>query len=246
MKLFRPENSTRMTPAQLLARDEALLDSCDSTDHPGFLTFWESTSYFVVLGYSKDAESEVFTDECKRRNSPILRRCSGGGTVLQGPGCLNYTLILPFESASELETITGANRYIMQKICAALAPLARGRIEVHGHTDLTVDGLKFSGNAQRRKRRSLLFHGSFLLRFDLPLVTHTLRLPSLQPEYRANRPHELFLANLPLDPQKIEAALIAAWHANGVVQSAVERAISESTQQLVHSKYSRDDWNLRS
>ena len=44
-------------------------------------------------------------------------------------------------------------------------------IQVQGHTDLTVDGLKFSGNSQRRRRKFLLFHGTFLLKFDLTLVT---------------------------------------------------------------------------
>src|SRR5688500_5771457 len=86
------------SPAQLLASEEALLDHCESTSHPGFLTFWESESHFVVLGYGKQVSVDVFEDVCARREIPILRRASGGGTVLQGPGCLNYSLILPIEA----------------------------------------------------------------------------------------------------------------------------------------------------
>jgi len=97
------------TPEENLACDEALLDACENSDAPGFVRFWESPSYFVVLGYGKHLEQEVFKDVCTRENILILRRCSGGGTVLQGPGCFNYTLVLPITSSPELETISGAN-----------------------------------------------------------------------------------------------------------------------------------------
>ena len=81
--------ATLTSPAENLACDEALLEECESAEHPGFLRFWESPVHFVVLGYGKALEKEVFREECARLEIPILRRCSGGGTVLQGPGCLN-------------------------------------------------------------------------------------------------------------------------------------------------------------
>src|SRR5713226_6021948 len=66
-------------------------------------------------------------------------------------------------------------------------------VTVEGFTDLAVNGLKFSGNAQRRKRRCLLFHGTFLLDLDLALVEKLLRPPSRQPAYRENRSRAEFL-----------------------------------------------------
>jgi lipoate---protein ligase len=246
MELFRFENRVFFSPAELLARDEVLLDHCEKTDHPGFLTFWESTTYFVVLGYSKDLQKEVFEEECANSGIPILRRCSGGGTVLQGPGCFNYGLVLPIDSAPEFESITGANKHVMEKIRAVIGPLTRGAVCVQGHTDLTLDGLKFSGNAQRRKRRCLLFHGSFLLNFDLALISKTLRLPLQQPEYRGNRPHHSFLTNLNVDASKIESVLSNAWNVTKNSPAETQREISTVIQELVSSKYSRDDWNFRS
>src|SRR5690348_6629906 len=101
--------ATFKSPAENLACDEALLDECESSDASGFVRFWESPSYFVVLGYGKQLEQEVFGEVCAEENIPILRRCSGGGTVVQGPGCVNYTLVLPIGSSRDLETISGAN-----------------------------------------------------------------------------------------------------------------------------------------
>ena len=81
-------------PALNLACDEVLLDEVNSGNREPTLRFWESPSLFVVVGYGNDIERECHTQVCQKLGIPILRRSSGGGTVLQGPGCLNYSLIL--------------------------------------------------------------------------------------------------------------------------------------------------------
>ena len=67
-----------------------------------------------------------------------------------------------------------------------------------GISDLAVEGKKFSGNAQQRKRDHLLHHGTLLYSFDLDLLPRYLKAPPRQPEYRAQRAHEDFLGNVPL------------------------------------------------
>ena len=85
---------TLRTPQENLAADEALLDWCEEESADEILRFWEPRQHFVVLGYSNRTRTEVNLDSCKKLDVPVLRRCSGGGTVLQGPGCLNYALLL--------------------------------------------------------------------------------------------------------------------------------------------------------
>jgi lipoate-protein ligase A len=182
------------------------------------LRVWESPETFVVVGYANNIETEVNVAACARRAIPILRRCSGGGTVVQGQGCLSYTLILKIAANVGLRGVTATNRFIMERNRAAIAGEFRSkeqgaRIEVQGHTDMTLDGLKFSGNAQRRRRDFILFHGTFLLNFDLALVGELLRMPSRQPDYRANRLHEKFLTNLHLPAAGVKAALRREWGA---------------------------------
>jgi lipoate---protein ligase len=236
---------TAATPAENLACDEALLEICEESDHPGFLRFWESPIHFVVLGFSKRLAEEVNETECTRCGIQILRRCSGGGTVLQGPGCLNYSLVLPLSAAPELESITGANCYIMRKNRAAVARIASEEFLVQGHTDLTVNGLKFSGNAQRRKRRCLLFHGTFLLGFDLELINATVRLPLQQPEYRNQREHLQFVTNLSASREELKGSLANEWNAREVISTSEKTSIARKTAQLVQQKYSLDEWNRR-
>jgi len=229
------------TPQENLACDEALLDWCEEGHPDEILRFWQPRQHFVVLGYSNKTRSEVNLDSCKALGIPVLRRCSGGGAVLQGPGCLDYALILRIHGDPPLTSISVANTFIMNRNRNILDSILGGEVLIQGHTDLTLHGLKFSGNSQRRKRRYLLFHGSFLLNLDLAVVEQTLRLPSRRPQYRRNRTHKDFLTNLNLPANSIKEAMKLAWNAAEALDAIPENRI----EQLVRQKYSTDAWNFK-
>jgi len=236
------------TPAENLACDEALLNMCEEGLEGEILRFWEPKEVFVVVGYANQTAREVNLEACRAGNVPIYRRCSGGGTVLQGLGCLNYTLILQIggnqqipEVSQALSSITSTNRFILERHRAALEPLLKKAVAIQGHTDMEMGGVKFSGNAQRRQRRCLIFHGTFLLEFDIAQVGKYLRMPSKQPDYRRNRSHSDFLTNLNLSPAEVKTALRNIWSANEVFNNVPTGEIGE----LVRKKYSTEAWNLK-
>lgn len=238
MRFFEYSNSS---PSHLLACDHALLDEREENGGDDALMFWESSSPFVVLGYTDRVQSEVRVEECKRENIPILRRCSGGGTVVQGRGCLNYSLVLRIPDEGALSNLSETNRFVMNRTRQALQTLTSQTIEVRGTTDLAIGDLKFSGNAQRRRRNFLLFHGTFLHDFDLSLLGRYLRMPSRQPDYRGDRTHRDFVTNLRLSPDAIKEALRRAWNVNRVL----EQTPTERIEQLVRDVYSQDEWNFK-
>lgn len=231
---------TYSSPSLNLAADEALLDWAEADDSIEVLRFWESTEPFVVVGYGNSVATEVNVANCRSLGIPMLRRCSGGGTVLQGPGCLNYSVILQIARHPELESISGANCHVMRHQRAAVQSLFSEKIEIKGTTDLCVGEAKFSGNAQRRKRRSLLFHGAFLLDFDLPLIASALRMPSREPDYRRGRLHTDFLRNLPIPRDDLKRAIAAKW--------SVETPITDIPKRFLDplaDRYADAAWNLK-
>jgi lipoate-protein ligase A len=232
---------TLATPEENLACDEVLLDVCEAGSPDAVLRFWEPPRYFVVLGYGNHVGAEVNRDFCQRHDIPVLRRCSGGGTVLQGPGCLNYSLFLPLASSPSLQSISGTNDFVLERHQRALQALLRAPVEKSGFTDLTIGGLKFCGNAQRRKKNFLLFHGSFLLNADISLMQKALPLPSHQPEYRASRSHADFLMNLKIPAQMLKSALAKAWEAVDPLFTAPLDQITAVADQ----KYRQDSWNSK-
>ena len=232
---------TLPSPKENLACDEALLELCEQGKADELLRLWEPSQYFVVLGYGNRARSEVNLPFCQQHTIPVLRRCTGGGTVLQGPGVLNYSLVLRADSASPAHSIAAANHFILDRHQAALSSLLRAPVEIRGHTDLAIGGLKFSGNSQRRTRRFLLFHGAFLLHLDLDLMERILPMPTRAPEYRFGRSHSDFLMNLKIPAALIKRALLQAWNAK---ESLTEIPV-EHIAHLARHKYGSDAWNFK-
>jgi lipoate-protein ligase A len=235
---------TLPSPAENLACDEALLDWCESGEGVETLRFWESPVPFIVVGYANQVETEVNVAACEARKIPILRRCSGGGTVVQGPGCLNYTLVLPITKDGPLHSIAVANQYIMRRNRAAIDSALRtphSAIAVRGHTDLAIGEKKFSGNSQRRRKHFLLFHGTFLLNFDLALISDLLRMPSKEPDYRESRKHADFLTNINVSAEMLKVALQQAWDAKSPLTNPPLNII----RSLAREKYLTNEWNFK-
>ncbi len=206
------------TPHENIAYDDTLLKLAEEGQEGEVLRFWESPEMFVVLGRISKEEEDVDKEAVTRDNIPILRRSSGGGTVLQGPGCLNYTLILSKKCRPEVADLKKSYQYILNKIIAALETLG---VEAFFHpiSDITVNRprgsvstvqtktdprglftvpLKISGNAQKRGRNYILHHGTILYDFNLKNIEKYLKIPKSIPEYREKRPHLDFVTNIAL------------------------------------------------
>jgi lipoate---protein ligase len=194
-----------------LGFDLDLLTKCNEEGKGPYLRFWEQPDYCVVLGKSRKAEIDVRLESCKRDGIPICRRESGGGTVLLGPGCLCYTLVFPLQQNHPPFGISQTNRYVMVRHRDALQEIIVEKIEIQGITDLTIDGKKFSGNAQKRKSRAVLFHGTFLFNFDLDRITHYLPVPPETPEYRQNKSHLQFLTNIKISRERLMEKIALTW-----------------------------------
>ncbi len=229
------------TPEENLACDEALLDRSEEEEGGEVLRFWESPSPFVVLGVSNVAAQEVNLEACSARGIPVLRRHSGGGCVLQGPGCLNYALVLKIPETGPLTSIAGTNAFVLGRLATALGGLVKGEVRVMGQSDLTLGGRKFSGNAQRRRLRFLLFHGTILLSLDLALLDDLLPYPSQSPAYRERRPHRDFLINLGLQAEPVKEAIRVGWSAAGPPPALP----LDRMHRLIAERYSRAEWNYR-
>ena len=232
---------TLPTPAENLALDEALLETSEAAGGPEWLRFWAADELFAVLGYANHAAREVNLPACRAAGVPVLRRISGGGTVLQGAGCLNYTLVLDSQRDATLTSVAGTNRYILHRHQTALSRLLGTTVALQGATDLCVADRKFSGNSQRRRRRFLLFHGTFLVGLDLALVERFLWPPSIQPAYRQGRRHSDFLTNLALPATALKGTLGLLWEASPASAAPDQAHVAR----LVEEKYSQPAWSFR-
>ncbi len=229
-------------PAANLALDESLLESAAAGEGGDTLRLWESPVRFVVLGTGQQAAVEANLPACEAAGVPVLRRCSAGGCVLQGPGSLNFSVVLLLERHPEARALHQSYCHILNLLRAAFR--VRGCVLEHaGTSDLTLAGLKVSGNAQRRKREAILHHGTLLYQPDYAGMAALLREPEERPSYRGTRRHEEFVGCLPFDRDALEAMVAEAYGAgSNESPSAWEQARAEA---LADEKYRHVAWNLR-
>ena len=231
---------TLTTPEENLALDEALLEEAETSPATvETLRLWEPTGPLVVIGRGSQLAVEVNQRVCQAEPGvPILRRTSGGASIVTGPGCLMYAVVLSYISRPELRSIDEAHAFVLGSIAASLTTRVPG-VSRRGISDLTLGDQKFSGNSLRCKQRTLLYHGTLLYDFPLELVGRYLNMPPRVPDYRAGRTHAEFIANLPISREALVTALVAAFKAEETRDSWPR----ELTSRLAAEKYSRLEWN---
>lgn len=231
-------NLTLPTPEENLALDEALLDEAEATgDTQGVLRLWEPTAPFVVMGRSSKVELEVHLAECIQREIPVLRRSSGGASIITGPGCLMYAVVLSYERYPALRMLDQAHQFVLGRVAAAFDSVLPN-LSRQGTSDLTMGDRKFSGNSLRCKRTHLVYHGTLMYDFPLELISACLKSPPRQPDYRQRREHGAFLMNLPLGRTPLEQALITTWEAHETLTTWPRQRVVE----LAAQRYERVEW----
>ncbi|QDV23812.1 lipoate--protein ligase family protein [Aureliella helgolandensis] len=232
---------TMPTPQHDLALDEALLETAErGAGTSEMLRFWQAQTTFIVLGRSGKIDSEIDRSAAERDAVPILRRSSGGGTVVAAPGCLFYSLLLSLNARPHLRMIDHAHQFVMEQLVAALQPI-EPQLTFRGTCDLVLGDRKLSGNSLRVRRNYLLYHGTLLLGMDLSLISKYLKHPPREPDYRGGREHHAFVANLNATAEDVQRNLQTQWQATDE-RSEIPVALVE---QLAADKYACDQWTFQ-
>lgn len=224
-----------------VAFDEALLELAErQPEHPEVMRFWQPSSPLVVLGRSSPWQQEVNHDFCDQNGIRVVRRCSGGQSIVTGPGCLMYAVLLDYQKRPELRMLDAAHHFIMSNMQMALSNLGIDSI-IEGTSDLTVNGKKVSGNSMRCKKNWMVYHGTMICELDIDLIAQCLGTPARQPDYRQQRSHADFLAQLATTPSRLSEAIAEAWATDG--EFRVSSQLMDLTDQLLQSKYLTRQWN---
>ena len=121
--------------------------------------FWRTTPTLMVGKYQNVLE-EINKPYADEHGIHLVRRMSGGGTIYTDMGGWQFTFI-QHKEAGEIEF----GQYIAPVIDALREMVVSASF--NGRNDLTIDGKKFSGNAQYRLGDCIVHHGSLLFDTDI-------------------------------------------------------------------------------
>lgn len=136
-----------------LAMEEYVLKHLNSLEKIFFL--WQDDPT-IVVGRNQNTIEEINQEFIKAKGINVVRRMTGGGAVYHDLGNLNFTFIVSDEDNTgfDFEKFT-------RPVIKSLARIGI-KAENNGRNDITIEGKKFSGNAQCRYKNRVLHHGTLL------------------------------------------------------------------------------------
>jgi lipoate-protein ligase A len=199
MKEFIIEEAFDRPGSYHMRRDEELvLQARDSEDFQPVLRLYSWKPYAISLGYQQSDE-EIDRVACAKEGVDVVRRPTGGRAVYHSEE-LTYAVILRHEPN---EGIYAVHNRIAQMLLDSLQPLCGGKLELTSNRsdtgirnvykeglatniacfassaryEITCEGKKVVGSAQRRFGNAVLQHGSILLGNEHLRLGEFLRIP---------------------------------------------------------------------
>ncbi|HRY31965.1 MAG TPA: lipoate--protein ligase [Bacteroidales bacterium] len=210
-----------------------------------FFTLWRNEPS-IIVGKHQNALAEINLDFVRQNNIKVVRRLSGGGTVFHDLGNLNFTFIVTGES----NQLVDFHKYT-QPILDVLRKLGvDARFE--GRNDLTINGLKFSGNAEHVYHNRILHHGTLLFSSVMTDLSSALNVDPLKFTDKAVKSVRSRVTNIsghlhdPLDIMTFKDLIMS--HIMEMYPDARPYALTEADlagiQKLCDGKYSTWEWNF--
>ena len=162
--------------ARNMAIDRAVLVANSEGKVPPTVRFYTWSPPAISIGYFQSLSEEIDLKKCKDLGIDYVRRITGGGAVFHDNE-LTYSIVIP-------ENHPQIPKNIMESYCRICGAVMKG-LKNQGIdssyapiNDIVSGGRKISGNAQTRKLKTVLQHGTVLLDVDVEKMFSLLIVPN--------------------------------------------------------------------
>ena len=118
----------------------------------------------VIIGKHQNTLKEINSKFLEEHNIPVIRRITGGGTVYHDLGNINFSFIFTHRKENLVDF-----REFTKPIILFLKELGLNAI-FEGKNNITVDGLKVSGNSAHLYKNKVIYHGTLLFDSNLDFL----------------------------------------------------------------------------
>lgn len=221
-----------------MALDEALMDSTDNTI---ILRIYGWNPSCVSIGYFQSI-NDINLKKCQQERVDVVRRMTGGGAVFHESE-LTYSIITKKYSQNILESY----KFICNVITSALKKLG-----IDGQfiplNDIVVNGKKVCGNAQTRKKNTLLQQGTILLKVNAEKMFSLLNVPKEKIVDKEISDVKERVAGINRKFDEVADSLkqsACEIFNSGLYDSQLTKEEIELSEKLSLEKYSSEKWNFR-
>lgn len=239
--LYVPNESR--DPHYNLALEEYILKE---KNFPGTCIMLWQNEPSVIIGRFQNTIEEINVDYINKHNIHVVRRITGGGAVYHDLGNLNFTFIERRDN-NEIDF----HKYT-EPIIKALAKLGINA-ENSGRNDITIEGRKFSGNAQYQYQDKVLHHGTILYDSKLENVQEALHVKADKIESKGVKSVRSRVTNIseyikePVPIQEFKKHLLAElFGSHPIKEYRLTLLDIEKIERLMVDKYMTWEWNYGS
>ncbi|MFD1426555.1 lipoate-protein ligase A [Kroppenstedtia sanguinis] len=273
--IWRLLHTGNHSSAENMAIDEAILTSVSKGESPPTLRFYGWDPATLSIGYFQRVEKEVNREQLHAKGLGLVRRPTGGRAVLHDQEVTYSVILeedypgMPTSVTASYRVLsTGLLEGFRELgLQAEMVPLeteaekaqyasmgSAACFDSPSNYELVVEGKKVAGSAQTRQRGVIMQHGSILLDLDADLLFDVLNFPS---ERVKERMKQGFLNKAvainqlrqpPVSFDETVRAMTRGFEKGLQIQLKPGELTPQEqklTQELVSSRYGRDEWNLR-
>ncbi len=154
---------------------------------------WIPQEKVLVLGQSNDLNSAIFVDKADADGVRIVRRPTGGESVLLTPNMVVISIL--FTNINDLQS-RKIFHIMGSRIQNALESLGIENINYKGLSDLAIGEKKILGSAIYRNPDMLFYHAVLNVSEEPSEIARYLYPPQQEPGYRQGRTHDAFVTSL--------------------------------------------------
>lgn len=173
--------------------DYTLPDSSLLNSHSSKLMVWQPESPVIVIGQSNNPEKYVFVDKALRAGISIIKRPTGGETVVITPRMLIISLVL---KKNKLPRSSDFFVKINKLLIPVLIDSGLTGVNYRGISDLAVNEKKIMGSSIYRKPGMLFYHAVLNYKESPEYIASFLKHPVREPDYRKGRDHSEFVTTM--------------------------------------------------
>lgn len=234
-----------------MAIDEAIMRMHSKIGKPTVRLYgWKPSA--ISIGYFQSLEEEVNLQKCKELGVDYIRRITGGGAVFH-ENELTYSFVCSEESDLVAKNILESYRKICNSLIFGFDKLGL-KAEFVPLNDIIVNGKKISGNAQTRRERAVLQHGTILMEVDVDRMFDLLLVPNEKLKGKLIKDVKQRVTSIENElGEKVEFAKLAGAMKQGfeenfgveLVKEELSKEESELAEKIKEERFLRKEWNFR-